>query len=101
MFQTWWDGFQLFCWMVGAGGIPTVVAAWFGRKRAQETKAPAPPAPVAPIEVASPWLVQNLLEIKLIVEAIHKDQDAIVASVNAMAVQINALTAKLRIRKTK
>ncbi len=97
--QNWWDGFQLFCWMVGAGGIPTIIVALVGRKKAQTTAAAPAPPPTAPIEVASPWLVQNLLEIKLMVESIQKNQDAIVASVNAMAVQVNTLTAKLRTRR--
>lgn len=100
--QNWWDGFQLFCWMVGAGGIPTVVVALVGRKKARELTPPAmpPPVPPMPVEMSSPWLVQNLLEMKLTIEGIKKNQDSLVSSVNAMAVQVHALSAKLRVRKT-
>ncbi len=101
MVQTWWDGFQLFCWMVGAGGIPTIAVALIGRRKAQSLPVVAPtPPPPAPVEVASPWLVQNLLEMKMTVEGIQQKQDALVVSVNAMAVQVNALTAKLRTRRS-
>lgn len=101
MAHSWWEGFQLFCWMVGAGGIPTIAVAFLGRKRAQNTvAAPAPAQPASvPVEVTTPWLVQNLLEIKMTVEAIQKNQDAIVVSVSAMSIQVNALTAKLRTRR--
>ena len=100
--QNWWDGFQLFCWMVGAGGIPTIIVALLGRKKAQASVPPATPPPLPqqlPVEMTSPWLVQNLLEMKLTIEGVKKNQETIVSSINTVAVQVSALNAKLRVRK--
>lgn len=85
-----WDGILLGVYMVGAGGIPTIVIAWLGRKKAVA-------APKAEnVEIASPWMVQNLLEIKMTVEAIQRSIDALTSAQHAMAIQVNSVSAQLK-----
>lgn len=85
-----WDGLLLFVYMVGAGGIPTVVVAYLGRKKAID-------APKSEnIEVTNPWMVQNLLEIKMTVDRIKNTVDAVVSAQQALAIQINAISAQLK-----
>lgn len=84
-----WDGLLLGVYMVGAGGIPTIIVAWLGRKKAVVTKAET-------VEVNSPWLVQNLLEIKLAVEHIKTSVDTLAAVQQALAVQANTIAAQVK-----
>lgn len=85
-----WDGLLLLVYMVGAGGIPTVVVAYLGRRKGVDQPK------TENVEVASPWMVQNLLEIKMTVENVKGSVDAIVAAQTALAVQVNAVQAQLK-----
>jgi hypothetical protein len=85
-----WDGLLLGVYMVGAGGLPTIIVAWLGRKKAVEAVKPET------VEVNSPWLVQNLLEIKITVEGVKGSVDALTATQHAIAIQVNAMSAQLR-----
>lgn len=85
-----WDGLLLGVYMVGAGGIPTIIVAWLGRKKAVEASKPEN------VEVNSPWLVQNLLEIKMTVEAIQRSVDALNAAYHSTAIQLNSVLAQLK-----
>lgn len=85
-----WDGLLLGVYMVGAGGIPTIIVAYLGRKKAVE-------APKTEnVEVNSPWMVQNLLEIKMTVEAIQRNVDALTSAHHAAAIQLNSVASQLK-----
>lgn len=85
-----WDGLLLGVYMIGAGGVPTIIVAWLGRKKAVT----APKAET--VEVSSPWLVQNLLEIKMTVEATKTAVDAVVVTQQALIVQVSSIAAQLK-----
>jgi hypothetical protein len=85
-----WDGLLLGVYMVGAGGIPTIIVAYLGRKKAVD--APRPET----VEVNSPWLVQNLLEIKMTVEGVKGSVDALTAAQHTVAIQVNSVHAQLK-----
>lgn len=85
-----WDGILLGVYMVGAGGIPTIIVAWMGRK-----KAVAAPK-VEAVEVNSPWLVQNLLEIKMTVESTKAAVDALVVTQQTLITHVSTIAAQIK-----
>lgn len=55
--------------------------------------APPPPPPAVPVQIESPWLVQNILEIKLNSEGNKHSIDALTALVSQLIIQMNTAAA--------
>lgn len=58
--------------LFGAGGITAIVVAWIGTKKPPAVT-PAPRA--TPVEIESPWLIQNLTRMQMDIEAIKDSLD--------------------------
>jgi hypothetical protein len=78
--------------IVTVGVIAPAILAWIGRRKGQQEDIRQNER----VEVTTPWLVQNLLEIKMTVEATKHSIDALTAAMNAAAIQINNLASKRR-----
>lgn len=63
--------------ILAIGVIVPIALALIGKQKGQQKEY----VPPQPIEVATPWLVQNLLEIKMTVESIKRTVDEIVTRV--------------------
>lgn len=94
--QTVWEALRVLGPIIGPGGVGAIIIAYFGVKSARRKADAEKPIP---IQIESPWLVQNLLEIKLNVDAANDKIASVVQSIATLAVQVNTLSVLLRRRK--
>ena len=93
------DAIKFLAPLIGGGGLTAMAVAFIGSRRPPRLKEQAQvPPPAVPIQIETPWMVQNLLEIKLEVEGIKRAVDGMSTAVSNMAIQVNTMAAVLKRR---
>lgn len=89
------EGWSVVFWLMGGGSVGGIAIALIGKIRGAK---PAEP-PVSRVEVETPWMVQNLLEMKLEIEATKKMVEALTTLISNLTIQVSTVSALLGRRR--
>lgn len=92
------DSLTALYYLLGGGGLTTITLAILGKIRAPKVADSPPPSPAPRIEMETPWMVQNLLEMKIGVETANRQIATLINHVTALTTQVNANTAAIKRR---
>lgn len=89
------DGYQALAFLLGSGGMTTIIAAWLGWRTKRTDALPKPLAPV-PIQIESPWMIQNLLGMVQDLRELRGDIDELSRSVAELTAMVSVLIDRRR-----